>query len=55
MHDWERLWSDFMQEELRLSVVWGTTSNNSSKGSKVEKEEENVAIASKGKVMKGPS
>ena len=56
MLDWEHLWSDFTQEELRLSLVQGTTSSSSSsKGLKVEEEEENVALASKGKVKKGSS
>lgn len=41
------------QEELRLDLVKGTT-NNSSRGPKDEKEEEeNVALATKGKVKKG--
>lgn len=53
MPDWECLWSDFTQEELRFSLVQGTT-GSSSKGPKVE-EEENVVLASKGKATKGPN
>lgn len=50
--NWEHLWSDFTQEELRLSLVEGSTSNNR-KGSKVENEDENFALASKAKGKKG--
>ncbi|KAH9326462.1 hypothetical protein KI387_006640, partial [Taxus chinensis] len=38
---WDRLWSDFTQEELRLSLVNGA--NNKSQKSEVEQE--NVALA----------
>lgn len=50
--DWECLWSDFTQEDLRLSLVNGTTSS-SGKGLKVEKE--NVALAWKRKAKKVPN
>lgn len=49
MSDWERLWSDFIPEELRLRLV--ETSSSNSKGSKVEKEE-NLALGGKGKEVK---
>lgn len=49
--DWECLWSDFTQEELRLSLV--EASSSSGKGAKVEKEEENLALASKSGKAKG--
>lgn len=48
--DLDRLWSDFSQEELRLNLVNATTS--SSKAPKVEREQENVTLARKGKVKK---
>jgi len=51
---WDCLWSDFTQEELRLNLVNGISSNND-KTSKVEKEQENVALAGKGKAVKGSS
>lgn len=53
--DWEHLWSDFTEEELRLSLVKRTI-NNRTRGPKYEKDEEaNVDLASKGKVNKGHS
>ena len=51
MPSWDQLWSDFTQEELRLSLVSGT----SSKSHKSEAEQENVALAGKGKAKKGSS
>ena len=41
--DWDRLWDEFMQEELRLASLSG--SNSHQKG----EEEENIALAGKGK------
>jgi hypothetical protein len=41
--DWDWLWDDFMQEELRLASLSGN--NNHQKGEK----EENIALAGKGK------
>jgi len=40
---------------MRLALVECNTNNNSSKGVKIVKDEENVALADKGKVKKGPS
>lgn len=51
---WECLWNDFTQEKLRLSFA-EVIINSSGKGSKVEKEEENEALAGKGKAKKVPS
>lgn len=51
MSDWECLWSDFIQEELRLKLA--KTSSSSDKGSKVHKEEDNLALAGKVKGKKG--
>lgn len=51
---WDRLWSDFTQEELRLSLVAGINSNNKVPKEKEEEDEENIAFASKGKEKKGP-
>ena len=53
--DWDCLWSDFTQGELRLNLAEGTISCNN-KESKVEKEEEeNMVLLIKGKAKKGPS
>lgn len=49
--DWDFLWSDFTQELLRLNLVNGTS--GSGKALKVEREQENVTLAGKGKVKKG--
>ena len=46
--------SDFTQEEKRLSLVDDITKSGG-KETKVDNEEENVALARKGKVKKGPS
>lgn len=51
--DWERLWSDFTQEEFQLNLV--EASSNNGKGCKGEKEEENLALAGKGKKGKTKS
>lgn len=51
---WECLGSDFTQEELRLSIVNGTTNNNG-KRLKVEMEEENFALVGMLREKKGPS
>ncbi|KAH9291810.1 hypothetical protein KI387_043003, partial [Taxus chinensis] len=45
---WDRLWTDFTQEEFRLSLV-----NGANKSQKSEGEQENVALAGKGKAKKG--
>ena len=45
--DWERLWDDFVQEETRRSLVQGSTSHSGV-------DDENVALAAKGKKKKGP-
>ena len=47
---WDRLWSDFTQEEFRLSLV-----NEANKSQKNEVEQENVSLAGKGKAKKGSS
>ena len=47
---WDRLWTDFTQEEFRLSLV-----NGANKSQKSEVEQENVALAGKGKAKKGSS
>lgn len=49
LHDWERIWDDFMQEELRLD----SRSTSQLHG----EDEENVSLATKGqnKFMKGPN
>eukprot|EP00253_Pinus_taeda_P001804 PITA_01804 len=49
--NWERLWSDFTQEELRLILV--EASSRSGKVSKGEKEEENLALVGKVQGKKG--
>jgi hypothetical protein len=41
--NWDRLWDDFMQEELRLASLSGSSSHQ--KG----EEEENIALVGKGK------
>jgi len=49
--DWDRLWDDFVQEETRRGYIQGNTSG-------VRDEEENVALAAKGrkgKFRKGPT
>ena len=43
--DWERLWSDLMQEEIRRSTRDGSSSK--------QDDEENIALASKAKKGKG--
>jgi len=43
--DWERLWSDLMQEETRKSTQDGSSSNND--------DEENLALESKSRKGKG--
>lgn len=53
--DWEHLWSDFTQEELRLSLVKGTIRNDSRELKAEKEEEENVALVSKGKAKKVPT
>jgi len=45
---WDRMWSNLSQEELRQVVVKRTISRRSSKVVKGEKEEENVALGTKG-------
>ena len=54
MPSWDRLWSDFSQEELRLSLVSGSSTSNN-KTPKVGKEQENVALVGEGKTKKGSS
>jgi len=51
--DWDRLWSDFTQEELRLNLVNGSSVSN--KAPNFEREQENVPLIGKGKVKKGSS
>lgn len=43
--DWERIWSDLMQEEIRRSTRDGSSSK--------QDDEENIALASKAKKGKG--
>lgn len=45
MPDWERLWSDLMQEEIRPSSRDGSSSK--------QDDEENLALANKAKKGKG--
>ena len=45
--DWERLWDDFVQEETRRGLVQGSTSQRGA-------DDEDVALAAKGKKKKGP-
>ena len=45
MPTWDRLWDDFIQEETCTGYVQGSTSHN-------KKDEENVALAAKGKKKK---
>eukprot|EP00253_Pinus_taeda_P017355 PITA_17355 len=45
LSDWERLWSDLMQEEIRRITRDGSSSNND--------DEENLALASKARKGKG--
>ena len=44
---WDRLWDDFVQEETRRGLVQGSTSHSGV-------DDENVALAAKGKKKKGP-
>lgn len=44
--DWECLWSDFTQEDFWISIV--EDSSNRYKGSRGEKEKENLALVGKG-------
>ena len=43
--EWERLWSDLMQEEIRRSIRDGSSSKDD--------DEENLALASKARQGKG--
>ena len=45
MPSWDHLWDDFIQEETRKGYVQGNTSHS-------KKDEENVALAMKGKKKK---
>ena len=45
LSDWEQLWSDLMQEEIRRSTRDGSSSKND--------DEENLALASKARKGKG--
>lgn len=45
---WDKMWSDLQQEKLRRALLKSTISKSNNKGTKGEKEEENVALASKG-------
>ena len=47
---WHWMWVDLTQEEIRWALVKSSISDNSSKGSKDVKEEDNVELASKGKI-----
>ena len=51
---WDQLWAYLTQEEMPLALVKSSFGGNK-KRSKSVKEEENVALASKGKAKKGPS
>ena len=46
--EWDKMWVDLQQEELRQALLKSSISGNNNSGSKVVKEEENVALASKG-------
>jgi len=46
--EWDKMWVDFQQEELRRALLKISINGSSSNGPKVVKEEENVALASKG-------
>lgn len=46
---------NFTQEEMRLALVKNNISGNNNKGPKGGQEEENIALALKGKAKKGPS
>lgn len=46
--DWERVWVDLQQDEMRRDLVKSAISGSSSSGVEIEKEEENAALASKG-------
>ena len=45
--DWERVWTDLHQEEMRRDLVKATINGSSSSWKKEVKEEEDVALASK--------
>ena len=42
------MWANLQQEEMRRDLVKSTISGSSSSGVKIEKEEENASLASKG-------
>jgi len=44
---WDKMWAD-LQKELRCSLLKSTISGSNNKGMKSEKEEEDVALSSKG-------
>ena len=48
MPDWERVWADIQQEDMRRDLVKSTISGSNNNGVKIEKEEENATLASKG-------
>jgi len=45
---WDSMWSNLQQEELRQAMLKSSINSSNNNGSKVVKEEENVALASKG-------
>lgn len=46
--EWDGMWVDLQQEELRQALLKSSNSGNNDSGLKTLKEEENVALASKG-------
>ena len=48
LSDWERVWVDLLQEEMRRDLVKATISGSNTSGTKAVKEEEDVALALKG-------